>query len=109
MSNKIDLMAVIEAYGSETKQDFEGFSSSEEQELLINEINKHKKLFTYKDSPEFTQAVCDIVLIKLVGYLNEGEFDVTYCVDKVFDYMIFWGDVLDCRYLLKSGIDWNKK
>lgn len=109
MPNKIDLAELIIKFGSENFQDFEGFSCSEEQELLINAINKHKKLFTYKDSPEFTQAVCDIVLIKLIGELNEGEFDVSYYVDKVFDYMIFWGDVLNCRYLLKSGIDWNKK
>ena len=108
MSNKIDLMAVIEAYGSETKQDFEGFSSSEEQELLINEIKKCSKYFDFKES-EYVQILCDIVLIKILGQLNEGEFDVTYYVDKVLEYMVFWDDVLSCRYLLKSGINWNEK
>lgn len=107
-SNKIDLVEMITKFGSEAFQDFEGFSSSEEQELLINEINKHKRICDYKQDPEFTQQVCDIVLLKLVGELNEGEFDVTYYVDKVLDYMVFWMDILNCRYLMKSGIDWTK-
>lgn len=108
LNNKIDLAELVTRYGSSCFQDFEGFSCSEERELLINEINKHKKLFNYKDNPEFTQAVCDIVLIKILGQLNEGDFDVTYYVEKILDYMVFWSDVISCRYLLKSGIDWNK-
>ncbi len=108
MSNKIDLVSVIETYGSQTKQDFKSFSSLEEQELLINKIKKCSKYFDFK-GPEYIQILCDIVLIKTLEQLNDEEFDVTYYVDKLLEYMAFWDDVLTCRYLLKSGIDWSEK
>lgn len=108
MSNKIDLMAVIETYGSETKQDFEGFSSSEECYLLIKGIKDCSKYFDH-EGPEYVQILCDIVLIKTLGRLDEGEFDVTYYLTDLLEYMTFWDDVLTCRYLLKSGINWNEK
>lgn len=108
MSNKIDLAELITKYGTECFQDFEGFSSSEEQELLVNEIKKCSKIFEYKGA-EFIQNLCDIVLIKLVGELNEGEFDITYYLTDLLEYMVFWDDVLSCRYLLKSGMNWNEK
>jgi len=108
MSNKIDLVAEITKYSTDCFQDFEGFSSSEEQELLIKEIKKCSKIFEYKKNKGYLQILCDIVLLKIIGDLQEGEFDVTYYVEKVIDYMVFWDDVLSCRYLLKSGIDWNK-
>ncbi len=108
MSNKIDLAELITKYGTECFQDFEEFSSSEEQELIVNEIKKCSKIFDYKGE-EFVQNLCDIILIKIVGELNEGEFDVTYYVDKILETMTIWSDILSCRYLLKSGIEWSKQ
>ena len=109
MSNKLDLAELITKYGTDCFQDFEGFSSSEEQELIVNEIKKCSKLFDYKEGDkEYIQTLCDIVMIKIVGELQEGEFDVTYYVSKVLEYMASWDDMLTCRYLSKSGIDWNK-
>jgi len=107
MSNKLDLAALIEKYGSETTQDFEGFPSSEEQELLMKEIKNCARYFDYKES-EYIQILCDIVLIKILGRLDEGEFDITYYLTDLLEYMVFWDDVLSCRYLLKSGIDWKE-
>ena len=109
LDNKLDLAELIEKYGSNAFQDFEGFSSSEEHELLIKEIIKCSKLFEYREDPEYTQTLCDIVLIKILGEFNEGDFEISYYVEKILDTMIFWDDVLSCRYLLKSGIDWLKK
>lgn len=108
MSNKLDLADLITKYGSETKQDFEGFSSSEEQELLMKEIKNCARYFDYKE-PDYIQILCDIVLIKIIGQLNEGEFDITYYLTDLLEYMVFWDDVLSCRYLLKSGMNWNEK
>jgi len=108
MNNKLDLAELITKYGTEASQDFEGFSSREEQELLMKEIKKCSKIFGYRKSDEYIQTLCDIVLIKILGELHEGEFDVPYYVDKVLDYMATWDAILTCRYLLKSGIDWNK-
>lgn len=105
----IDLAAEITKYGEESFQDFEGFSSVEEQELILNEIKKCSKSFLYKEDLEYIQTLCDIVLIKILGELQEGDLSVTDCVDKVLDYMVIFNDMLSCRYLLKSGINWIKE
>jgi len=108
-SNKIDLVEVITKYGTGSFQDFEGFIEKQELKLLKKEIKKASKLADYKEDPEYTQILCDIVLIKIIGELNEGESDLSYYINsqKTLDYMIFWNDLLSCRYLLKSGIDWS--
>jgi len=105
VENKIDISALIEKYGTGNFQDFEGFTCVEEQQLIVNEIKKCLKCFDYKDT-EFLQALGDIVLIKSVGEFNEGDEPITYHVDRVIELMSNWYDILSCRYLLKSGINW---
>jgi hypothetical protein len=107
MTNKIDLAAEIEKYGTDCFQDFEGFSSSEEQELIINEIKKCARIFDYKET-EYVQILCDVVLINIISEFQNGESDISYYIDKILESMVFYDNILSCRYLLKSGIDWNK-
>jgi hypothetical protein len=108
IENKIDLAAEITKFGTDCYQDFEGFTSVEEQELVLNEIKKCAKIFEYKEKPGLIQILCDVVLIKIIGEMNEGDISVTDAVDKILDYMVIYNDILSCRYLLKSGINWNK-
>lgn len=105
----IDLAAEIGTYGEESYQDFEGFSSKEEQELIVNEIKKCMILFEHKINEDYIQTLCDIVLIKTISKLHEGEFEVDHYVNEILDLMVIWDDILNCRYLIKSGIDWNEK
>lgn len=109
-NNKLDLAELIMKYGTENFQDFEGFSDKEERDLLIEEIKKCSEIFRYdeKTDDEYIQTLCDIVLIKLLGELYDEEFDIKYYLDKVFETMARWDNILTCRYLLKSGIDWIK-
>ncbi len=106
IGNKIDVSTLIEKYGTGNFQDFEGFSCVEDQQLIINEIKRCLVNFDYKDK-EFLQALGDIVLIKSVGELNDGDEPITYHVNRVIELMSNWYDTLSCRYLLKSGFNWS--
>ena len=106
-SNNLDLAELITKYGSNTHQDFEGFLNSEEQELIIKEIKNCVKIFEYKGE-EFSQALCDIVLINIIGEFNEEDITLTNVIDKILETMMMWDGILSCRFLLKSGINWTK-
>ena len=108
MKNKIDLAAEITKYGTKCFQDFEGFTSEKEYELIKKEIRKCAKIFSFKGK-RYIQTLCDIVLIKIIAQLNEGDMDILESVDKILETMASWDDILSCRYLLKSGINWNKE
>jgi len=95
----MDIIDLIERFGSENIQNFQTTLSEKELKVLSEKIKQYSNSYKRNNNEEYIQSLCDIIFFKICVLADSENLNFQDVLDAVPDMFVLWDDIIKHRYL----------